>query len=153
MNTNSVLGNIASDLHIITRYLILFMMAKILLETIIVIIIKTSIAIYKYIKKRYRTLAYALIPGIFIFITISAITTIKFVTGFTTKLPYFSTQSTTDDLTVLLDEVLLCGLTSADIIVHGIILRKRNNKDNGTNTPTQESNEQNKKSDNINLKI
>lgn len=149
MNTNSVLGNIASDLHIITRYLILFMMAKILLETIIVIII----AIYKYIKKRYRTLAYALIPGIFIFITISAITTIKFVTGFTTKLPYFSTQSTTDDLTVLLDEVLLCGLTSADIIVHGIILRKRNNKDNGTNTPTQESNEQNRKSDNINLKI
>lgn len=149
MNTNSVLGNIASDLHIITRYLILIIIAKILLE----IIIKTSIAIYKYIKKRYRTLAYALIPGIFIFITVSAITTIKFVTGFTTKLPYFSTQSATDDLTVLLDEVLLCGLISADIIVHGIILCKRNNKDNGTNTPTQESNEQNKKSDNINLKI
>lgn len=147
MNTNSVLGNIASDLHIITRYLILIIIAKILLE----VIIKTSIAIYKYIKKRYRTLAYALIPGIFIFITVSAITTI--VTGFTTKLPYFSTQSTTDDLTVLLDEVLLCGLTSADIIVHGIILRKRNNKDNGTNTPTQESNKQNEKSDNINLKI
>lgn len=46
MNTNSVLGNIASDLHIITRYLIIIIIAKILLE----VIIKTSIAIYKYIN-------------------------------------------------------------------------------------------------------